>query len=208
MNPSIKKSMALTFDDGPSDTIMVQIMDILSQYGAKATFFVVGRNITESNQGLLMEALERGFEIGNHSQSHLHMTELTREEIQREVSQVQAHIGELTGVEPVLFRAPYLDVDEKLLNTVPLPFISGYSNCDWDPACTVSQRIELARKAARDGGILLMHCFEGNEATVEALKILLPELKQQNYDFLTVSQLFAKKGVLPQNGVVYESVKS
>ena len=206
MNPSTRKSLALTFDDGPSNTIMKQIMDLLWQYGAKATFFVVGRNITESNQGLLLEALERGFEIGNHSQSHLHMTELSREEIQREVEQVQARLATLTGVEPVFFRPPYLDVDENLIKTVQMPFISGSSNCDWDPACTISQRIELAQKAAQDGGILLMHCFEGNDATVEALKILLPELKRQNYDFLTVSQLFAKKGVLPQDGVVYESV--
>lgn len=198
------KYLAMTFDDGPGNTVMPEILKLLNKYGAKATFFEVGENITPATAPVLREAEDQGHEIGNHSQSHLHMTQLTQREIQQEVAQAQDSIMQITGIAPTLFRPPYLDVDECLLSEISMPFIGGYSNKDWDAACKVAERVAYARRDARDGAIMLMHCFEGNEATVEALRILLPEWTEQNYEIVTVSQLFAARGVAPKAGVLYE----
>lgn len=201
-----EKLLALTFDDGPGCTVMPEIMKLMNAYGASATFFVVGENICPATAGILVQAAEQGFEIGNHSQSHLHMTKLSNEQIRQEVSQVQSTVSELTGEALVLFRPPYLDVDERLLAEIDMPFIGGHSNLDWDPACSISQRVTYALRDTYDGAILLMHCFEGNAATVEALKILLLEWIKGGFRLVTVSQLFSARGMKPENGVVYDSL--
>lgn len=205
MNEVKQKILALTFDDGPNDNIMVQIMDLLNQYDAKATFFVIGSSITDASISALKSSVEQGFEIGNHSWGHLHMPGMSKEQIVHEIASVQTQVEQITGMLPMLFRPPYIDVDEKMLEIIGMPFIAGSGNNDWDPACTVEQRVELALCDADDGAILLMHCFEGNEATVEALRIILPELKKQGYQMVTVSQLFAEKQISLENGVIYKN---
>ena len=109
-------------------------------------------------------------------------------------------------MKPSLFRPPYLDVSEEMLRIIPMPFIGGSGNNDWDPDCSVEERVALALRSAQDGAILLMHCFEGNEAAVEAVGRILPELKRQGYRLVTVSRLFEEKGVVPQNGVLYHKL--
>lgn len=203
-----EKLLALTFDDGPGCTVMPEIMKLLHAYGAGATFFVVGENISPVTADILVKASEQGFEIGNHSQSHLHMTMLSIEQIRQEVSHVQSAVRAITGKAPVLFRPPYLDVDERLLAEVDMPFIGGHSNLDWDPGCSVAQRVENALRDTDDGSIMLMHCFEGNEATVDALKILLPEWINARFRLVSVSQLFSARGLIPENGALYDSLPS
>lgn len=197
------KVLALTFDDGPNNNVMVQIIELLNRYDAKATFFVVGNRITEVSAPVLLAAAEQGFEIGNHSENHLHMTKLSREQIAREIASVQERVEAIIGRQPVLFRPPYIDVDDRMLETINMPFIAGSGNRDWDPDCTAVQRAALALQNAKDGAILLMHCFEGNEATVEALRVILPELKQRGYRMVTVSRLFEEKRISLENGVMY-----
>lgn len=199
-----RKLIALTFDDGPNTGTMMKIMELLEQIYGKATFFVVGNCITEESAQVLKYAVRNGFEIGNHSMNHLHMSGMCAEDITREIDSVQNMVEQATGKKPVLFRPPYIDVDEKLLAAVPMPFIAGSGNYDWDPGCTVEQRVALALEAVEDGAILLMHCFEGNEATVEALRIILPELQRQGFEMVTVSRLFEEKNTALENGVMYE----
>ena len=199
------KMLALTFDDGPNDSTMAEILDLLSQYGARATFFVIGQNITEAAVPVLRRAISQGCEIGNHSQSHLHMSRLTPERIRQEVGAVQQKAEALLGVSPTLFRPPYIDISDTMRTVIPMPFIIGSGNNDWDPACTLEQRTELALSAASDGAILLMHCTAGNAATVTSLCTILPELRRQGYQMLTVSQLFAAKGASLENGMTYSN---
>jgi len=200
-----EKQLALTFDDGPNTGTMVQILDLLDRFGAKATFFVVGSNITAESAPVVREACRRGHEIGNHGWNHLHMTRLEAQQAAWEVSSLQTRVEGITGKAPALFRPPYIDVDEALLKRIPMPFISGSGNNDWDAACTVEQRIEGALRDARDGAILLMHCFEKNDATVEALKTILPELQRRGYRMVTVSRLFAEKGIPLKPGILYDA---
>lgn len=206
MDQSPEKLLSLTFDDGPNDNIMLQIMELLNRYQAKATFFVVGNKITDRSAPILKLAVRQGFEIGNHSANHLHMSPMSREEQLTEVGAVQEQVARAAGIRPSLFRPPYLDYDQKMLSSISMPFISGIGNFDWEPDCSVEHRVELALNGARDGAFLLMHCFEGNEATVRALEILLPILRQEGFQLVTVSEMFRRKGISPKNGVVYENV--
>lgn len=201
------KLIALTFDDGPDTGMMMEIMELFENFRGKATFFIVGNCITEENAQVLKYAVRNGFQIGNHSMNHLYMSGLSEEEITQEIEPLQKLVERATGVTPVLFRPPYIDVSEKLLAAVPMPVISGFGNNDWDPNCTVEQRVSLALDAAEDGAILLMHCFEGNDATVEALRIILPELQRRGFEMVTVSRLFERKNIDFENGVMYERAR-
>lgn len=207
MDTSRQKLLALTFDDGPNTTTMVQIMDLLDQFNAKATFFVVGNMISAHTVPVLKNAAARGFEIGNHGMNHLHMSNLTAQEILTEVQSLQEILERDAGIRPTLFRPPYLDVDDRMRQIIDMPFISGAGNYDWDPLCTVSQRVKLALEAVESGAVLLMHCFAGNDATVEALRIILPEIQRRGYRMVTVSELFRMQKIPLQNGILYDKAR-
>lgn len=201
-----EKILALTLDDGPSPDTMPRVLDVLARYGAKATFFLWGEQITPELLPLLRKTLDQGHELGNHSMHHLHMADLTVAEIRQETESLQQLLQEQLGVTPVWFRAPYLETSPEMLETVPMPFAAGYGNRDWLPETDAAERLALAREVSRDGNILLMHCFSGNEATVEALEQLLPWLAEQGIAVTTLSDLFARKGITPEAGKVYDFV--
>lgn len=197
------KHLALTFDDGPGLTTMPRILDLLKQEGARATFFLWGEKINSQTAPVLHRALKEGHELANHSMHHLHMSWLSREEVICEVEDLQRLLRPF-GVTPSLFRPPYLDHNEGMLSCIPMAFIAGASNRDWTEETDAPERLRLAKAAAEDGAILLMHCFEGNDATVEMLEVFLPWLREQGYGITTVSDLFARKGITPQPGRVYD----
>ena len=200
------KQIALTFDDGPGRTIMPQVLDLLKEQDAKATFFLWGEKIGEGTIHLLQQAVAQGHELGNHSMHHLHMSRLSPEEIRQETEPLQQLLKALFGGAPTLFRPPFLDVGEDMRKGIPLPFIMGSDIRDWTFETDAAQRLQAAQDAAKDGAILLMHCFETNRPTVEMMKKLLPWLEEQGYQCVTVSDLFARKGVSPQGGTLYSEV--
>jgi peptidoglycan/xylan/chitin deacetylase (PgdA/CDA1 family) len=202
----VKKLLALTFDDGPSLDIMPQLLDLLAQYDARATFFLWGEKIGEETIPLLRQAVAQGHELGNHSMHHLHMSRLSPEEIRQETEPLQQLLQALFGTAPAVFRPPFLDVSEEMKSRIPLPFIMGADIRDWTFETDADQRLQAAKAAAKDGAILLMHCFETNRPTVEMLENLLPWLEDRGFQCVTVSELFARKDVSPQSGVLYSQV--
>ena len=203
MDSEKPKMLALTFDDGPSTGTMSEILELLDRYDARATFFVVGDRITPETAPVLRAAADGGHEIGNHSRSHGHMPQLDRETMRSEVASVQQLVQEAAGIRPSLFRPPYLDVSPEMLRHIDMPMIGGTGNRDWEPAVSAEARFQTAVSQVEDGAIVLMHCFENNEATVLALKMLLPELKGQGYQLVTVSELFRRKQIPLEKGRVY-----
>ena len=199
------KLLALTFDDGPSVGTMCTILEILDRYNARATFFVVGDKITVETAPILRAAALGGHEIGNHSHSHEHMPQQDRDTMLSEVESVQKLVQEAAGIRPVLFRPPYLDVSPDMLRHIDMPMIGGVGNQDWEPDVCAEERFRRAASQLEDGAILLMHCYEGNEATVQALQMLLPVLQQRGYQAVTVSRLFSEKGITLSKGVLYHS---
>ncbi|MHB8131888.1 MAG: polysaccharide deacetylase family protein [Mobilitalea sp.] len=191
------KLIALTFDDGPNLTITSKVLDKLEKYGVVASFFLIGNKITDATKPIMERELELGCEINNHSWSHSGMATMTADKIKKEINDTSKKIYDMVGVTPKFFRPPYIQTSATMYNAIDLPFINGINGEDWAANVTAAKRAEKILAQAKDGNIILMHDFEGNDKTVEALDIIIPELQRQGYVFVTVSQLFEYKGVDP-----------
>ena len=198
--------LALTFDDGPNTTTTPQVLDILEENRAVASFFLIEKNITPASEPVVRRALSQGCEICNHSVSHLKMSQMTPEEIDREIRPCSDRIQGITGYAPRFFRPPFIDVSPELFSNVDLTFICGSGCNDWMPEVTAQQRIQLVLSRARDGEIILLHDSEGNINTVEALRFLVPELRRRGFRFVTCSQLFEENRIYPLPGHLYSNV--
>ena len=199
------KLIALTFDDGPSDTTTDQVLDVLSRHGIVGTFFLIGDNITDERLPIIRRTLSLGCEIENHSKTHSDMTKLTREQILSEISFTTDRITEVTGRAPEFFRPPYILYNDTMFDAIDLTFISGYGCEDWEADTTVSHRAEKTLAQAEDGAVVLLHDFEGNGKTAEALETIIPALQEEGYEFVTVSEMFRRKGVdlAKQRGILF-----
>lgn len=206
LRENYSKFVALSFDDGPSLTTM-QMLDVMERYDARGSFFIIGSRISEQTEAAMHRAVKMGCDIENHSLTHRHLPQLSAEEQREEAARTTALIEQYIGRTPQLFRAPYLDADSVTHAVVPQIFIGGRGPADWNKDVPTEERIEGYLKAAEDGVIFLMHDFEGNDATAEALEVILPRLKEEGYGFVTVAELFAVKGVTPQKGVRYDKVE-
>lgn len=191
--------IALTFDDGPHTDPTAALLDILEREQVKATFFIVGENLTPETAPLVKRAYQLGCEIANHSFSHPDMTPLTAQEITQEIQETSARIFAVTGEYPRFFRPPYIAVKDEMFDAVGLPFIAGYGVRDYDDAVTADERFDGVMEKAQDGRIILLHDAEENHRTVEAVTRLIPALRQQGYEFVTVSELFASAGITPSH---------
>ena len=198
--------IALTFDDGPNTVITPQVLDLLEEYGALASFFLIAQNITPESAEVVRRAKAMGCEIENHSLTHGHMATMTEEEIRSEVKACTEMITEITGEAPKYFRPPFIDVSREMYDNIDLTFICGVGCEDWVPTVTAEQRAERVLANAEDGQIVLLHDMQWNQATVDALKVILPELKNRGFEFVTVSRLFKEKNVTPQKGWLYSNV--
>jgi polysaccharide deacetylase family sporulation protein PdaB len=188
-----RKAVALTFDDGPSATFTPEILNILKEYHAKATFFVIGSRVkTYSN--LVRQEFESGNEVANHSYRHIIMTHKSPETIATELENTQHTLeSELRSRQPRVFRPPRGWIDQQLLRiahekeyTVVLWSIDSR---DWaDPGVDHIVRDVVSRVGK--GDIILFHDQGGNrKQTVAAVKRIIPLLQSGGYEFVTVSEL-------------------
>lgn len=200
--PAPDKRIALTFDDGPSVTTMVEVLDILKEHDVKATFFIVGKKINGSTEKVLKRAIEDSHEIGHHGMNHVHMNELSEEEVLKDIADCQEKVKEVTGVDMYYFRPPFGKVNARMHELIQMPFVTASITCgDGTVGSLAADRAYRVTSAAYDNAIVLMHCFEGNSETVEALKTVIPELKMQGYEFVTLTELFTYDGgEVPQPG--------
>lgn len=194
IDPS-KPVIALTFDDGPNTTTTKQILDLLQEHQVKASFFVIGNNITEASGEIMKLAFDMGHEINNHSATHSYMNNMTAQEIMAEIKATDDKVKDITGEYTKFFRPPYIATSQTMYENIDMPFICGLGCNDWDPAVTIEKRIESVVSQAKDGAIILLHDSEGNIQTVAALKQIIPQLKEQGYQFVTVSELFEAKNL-------------
>lgn len=201
-----KKYVALSFDDGPNTTVTVKMLNVLKKHGVKASFFVIGNNINKESAKIMQRAHQEGHDIENHSLSHPSMPQLTADSIKSEVEQTSKLIEHYVGDRPQFFRPPYIAVDQKMFDCIPLPFICGEGCEDWVPTIPAEVREQRMLASARDGLIFLLHDMERNDATVTAVDRIIPVLKTRGYEFVTVRQLFQLKGIKPAKGIVYSDI--
>lgn len=192
---SAPKRIALTFDDGPHENYTAEILSILQEYGIKATFFVVGQNAKE-HSSLLQQVAEAGHEIGNHTYTHPKLKEQNAESFSCELEKTRAVIESITGISPSLFRPPE-GFREGVIKTVAKE--QGYQMVLWsvdteDWRGLSAERIEAAiMKDVKDGSIILCHDYVvGQSHTPEALRRVIPQLLEEGYEFVTVSELVRK----------------
>lgn len=182
------KVIALTFDDGPGPHT-AHLLDILDQYGAKATFFLIGSKV--SGQASIVRSIQaRGHQLGNHSWSHPELPKLPVDQIAGEVDRTNEAIRQATGVTPAILRPPYGAVNGAILEQLRL---RGMSSILWsvDTRDWADRNSEIvcsrAVAGARPGAIILMHDI--HQTSVGAVPCILSALKQQGYSFVTVQGL-------------------
>ena len=190
-----EKVIALTFDDGPDPVETPMILDLLKKYDAKATFFTVGKRVEKHPELLIREVVE-GHEIANHTYTHPFFTRNTPvSKIVSEMKKTHDIVLQTTGSNIRLFRPPgglYSD------NLIAAAKQMGYSIILWSwdqdtrdwkrPGVGVIVRRSLS--GAHNGDIVLFHDYvSGNTQTVAALRLILPELKERGFRFVTVSEL-------------------
>ncbi|MBS7338997.1 MAG: polysaccharide deacetylase family protein [Lachnospiraceae bacterium] len=203
---SDQKLVALTFDDGPTIGITDQVLDVLQENGVVASFFLIGQQITDETRYLVKRAHDMGCSIENHSKTHQSMPKQSRQEIVEEIQYTSGLIEEITGEKPAFFRPPFIDYDQKMYDLIDLGFICGYGCEDWLPTVTAQERIDRVLHDANPGFIILLHDMTDNTNTVEAIKTIIPELKKQGYEFVTVRDLFQKSSIKPQRNAIYMGV--
>ena len=203
------KFVALSFDDGPNNYTTPKVLDILEEFQVPASFFVIGKEINESTAEQMVRAISLGCEIQNHSYTHSFMTKMSTEEVVDELQRTDDLVEKYTGIRPWLFRPPYIDQNKSMHEALEHTFISGIGCSDWEADHSAQDRFEELIPKVQDGDIILLHDFTGNDNTVEALRMIIPKLKEMGFGFVTVSQLFEKKGVTPSahNGYVYTNVQ-
>ena len=191
--------IALTFDDGPSD-FTDALLDCLEKYNARATFFLVGKEI-ENFPDAVRRMEELGCEVGNHSYDHTDLTRLTKEEMQEEIGKVDALLTELIGHSATVLRPPYGNYDDtvRLLADRPLVLWS-VDTMDWDSMNT-RKTLKAALDGAHDGAVILMHDIY--RTSVKAAIRIIPELIEEGYQLVTIHELAAAKGAGLANGDVY-----
>lgn len=197
-NRDAGKYVALTFDDGPHPVYTEQILEILEEHGAKATFFVIGKN-AESYPDLILKEVGAGHEIGNHTYSHPNMKGISVEAAMEEINKTQDVVFGITGKRPELFRAPGGIFSEELVVAVedmackPILWSWRQDTRDWSLP-TVDKVVKTVLNNLQDGDIILFHDYNvKGSPTPEALKTILPELKKRGYSFVTVSELLSLK---------------
>ncbi len=182
------KMVALTFDDGPHANT-ARILDILDANGAKATFFLVGRNV-QKNPAMVREIARRGHDIGSHSFHHFQGVRLSLSQWQQEVDDNNQVIGAILGVAPRWFRAPgchYSDEALQALRSRGMVRVDSSNNSgDWhEPSPDKIVAGVLSRLAP--GQILLFH--DPLPQTARALPVLLRELASRGYKCVTLTEL-------------------
>lgn len=199
-----KPMIALTFDDGPAGEKTARLLDALEQYGAHATFFVVGNKIA-GDEEIIKRASSIGCEIGNHTYSHSKLTTLDDAAIANEINGVVDTIKELTGQKMVTCRPPYGAIDERVTAIINAPIILwSIDTRDWETR-NVAQTIANIQQNVQDGDIILMHDIHAE--SVEAAIQIIPWLQQQGYQLVTVSELgYYKRGGLTKD-VRYGSIR-
>ncbi|MCD8510667.1 MAG: polysaccharide deacetylase family protein [Bacillus sp. (in: Bacteria)] len=190
-----ENKVALTFDDGPDPRFTNQVLDVLAQYNVPATFFVMGAR-AEAYPSIISRIVEEGHIIGNHTYWHPSLVEEELTVLEREVQMTGDALEQLTGYRPSLFRAPYGFLNNErveLLDELGLTII-GWSvdSLDWqeDPPEQIAYNVLTNTQR---GSIILMHDgaeWEGDRTnTIESLHQIIPKLKEQGLEFVTVPDL-------------------
>lgn len=204
IDPS-KKLVAITFDDGPVGTAPTassqRIMDVLEKYGLHCTYFYWGEKINDDNINEIRRAYSLGCELGNHSFTHPYLTNMNADQIRNEIKKTNDLLSPISGNEVTLVRPPYGSTNNTVANNVGAPMINwSLDSADWNNG-NYNSVLSNLRRGIKDGSIVL--CHQTYDFTAQAMETLIPELIEQGYLVVSVSELMKMKGVTMTAGTVY-----
>lgn len=183
---TITAKVALTFDDGPHPVYTPQLLDGLKERGVHATFFVVGKNIL-GNEALLKRMETEGHLIGNHTYSHVKLSELDIARACAEVEKTNALICEVTGKEPEFIRPPFGEWKKAMeCSFEMIPVLWDVDPLDWTTKNTALV-VERVLKDTKPGDIILLHDYY--QSSVDAALEIVDALTERGYKFVTVDEL-------------------
>lgn len=184
-----EKVVALTFDAAWGADKTRGIITELERHNADATFFLVGFWISKYPDEVKY-INERGFEIGNHSNNHLNMSQLSQSVIEKEITTVNSQIFDLTGKTPVYFRPPFGDYDNEVVETVEsLDMVAvqwSVDSLDWK-GLSGAEIADRVLKRVHNGAIILFH--NNSDHILDALPIILAKLNSEGYKMVSLDEL-------------------
>lgn len=188
-----EKICSLSFDAAWGNEDTQQLIDILAQYDVKATFFIVGEWVDKYPESVKALA-DAGHEIGNHSDTHPHMPTLSRDEMVQEINACNDKIEAITGKRPTLFRAPFGDYDDALIEVLESQGMYcvqwDCDSLDWKDR-SASQIYERIVSEVQPGSICLFHNAAPN--TPEALPDILEHLTTEGYKIKPIGKHIYKE---------------
>lgn len=188
-----EKKIAISFDAAWGDEFTDDILDTLDEYDVKTTFFLVGFWV-DKYPDMVKKIYERGHEIGNHSSTHPHMSQLSKDEISNELKTTGNKIAKLTGKDPVVFRPPFGDYNDLLIETAEE---LNYATIQWDvdsldwKEMGVQSVVDRVTRNVTDGSIVLFH--NNAKYVSEYLPLVLQKLQDQGYEIVPISELIYKE---------------
>lgn len=183
------KVVALSFDAAWGNEDTQTLIDILDRYGVNTTFFLVG-DWAEKYPESVKALHDAGNEIMNHSDSHAHFSKLSADEIVADITRCNEKIAAVTGVTPTLFRCPYGEYDDHVINAVNSMGMTAVQwnidSLDWKglSAGEIQNRV---LKDIKPGSIVLFH--NAAENTPQALPGIIENLLAQGYSIVPVSKI-------------------
>ena len=189
-----KKQIAISFDAAWGNDDTETLINILKEYDAVATFFVVGAWVDKYPESV-KQLNDAGHQIMNHSNTHPYMTKIDATQKLNEINSCNQKIAEITGVTPTLFRPPYGDYDNATIEAVES--LGMYTiqwdvdSLDWKDNATADSICKRVTSKVQNGSIVLFHNDADN--TPAALPNILKCLKDEGYEFVFISDLIYKE---------------
>ncbi len=185
-----KPMLALTFDDGPSP-VTPEILDTLKAHGARATFFILGKNIA-GQEAILKRTAEEGHELANHSWSHPHLTKISDSAVRSQITRTSDKIQEVTGQTVITMRPPFGALNRlsrRVIADMDLPVILwGIDTLDWKTK-SASKTVSAMMQGAGNGVIIL--CHDTWPSTAKAMETAVPQLVAKGFQLVTVSEMMS-----------------
>ena len=188
--------IALTFDAAWGNEDTQKILEVLKKHDVHVTFFMTGGWV-ENYPDDVKAILAAGHDLGNHSENHKNMSQLSDAEEKEELMKVHDKVRTLTGYEMFLFRPPYGDYDNAVVNVAK---DCGYYTIQWDVDSLdwkdygVDSVIKTVTEHKHLGNGSIILCHNGAKYTAQALDTLITKLKEKGYTFVPVSELIYRDG--------------
>lgn len=204
-----KPVVAMSFDDGPGSyngfvDYGMQIQTALKQAGAHATFFYIGAHIEhdEDSKKEVEEAWKAGFEVANHSYDSNGLNGVDAATVKEKIRKTDELLSDITGYHNFLFRAPNVAYSQTMFAVIEKPFIDvSIWSQDYQDSADKDAIVNNVINNLADGGIINMHSV--HEKTAQAVPEILEYCKDNGYQVVSVSELFAIKGKKLMTGVKY-----